>query len=79
MRLCTAILAIISLELNFEFKSDTAISGKCQLIGFVAFICGPIKILQTYSEFSQNCHSITQYKNFMGRPIVVMKTMGKFE
>ena len=81
MRLWTLILASISLELQVEFRCAWAISDECQLNVFVAFVCGPIWILQTYSEFSQNCRSVTvlhSVKNFSGHPLVVRKTMGKF-
>ena len=81
LRLWNPILASISLELQVEFRPAWAISDKCQLNVFVAFDCGPIWILQTYSEFPQIFRSITVLqgvKNFSGHPLIVIKMMGKF-
>ena len=81
MRLWTPILAFISLGLQVEFRPARAISDECQLNVFVGFVCCPISILQTYSEFPQNCRFIIVLqgiKNFSGHLLIVIKTMGKY-
>ena len=81
MRLWTPIKASKGLELQVELGCAWTISGECQLNVFVAFVCGQIWILQTYSEFQQNFRSIIVLqgvKKFYGHPVVVIETMGKF-